>query len=60
MIGNAALWTVPAARMKADKDHRSPLSAEALAILDDLAELRTHRDGYIFAGGRAGREREGF
>jgi integrase len=50
-----ALWTVPAARMKADKDHRAPLSAEALAILDDLAELRTHRNGYIFAGGRAGR-----
>ena len=36
-----ALWTVPAASMKADKDHRAPLSAEALAILDDLAELRT-------------------
>jgi len=51
----AALWTVPAARMKADRDHRAPLSAEALAILDDLAELRTHRDGYVFAGGRAGR-----
>lgn len=50
-----ALWTVPAARMKADKDHRVPLAAEALSIIDELAELRTHRNGYIFAGGRAGR-----
>ena len=47
-----ALWTVPAARMKADKDHRAPLSAEALAILDELAELRTHRNGYVFPGAR--------
>jgi integrase len=50
-----ALWTVPAARMKAEKDHRAPLSAEALSILDDLVELRTRRNGYIFPGGRAGR-----
>jgi integrase len=50
-----ALWTVPAARMKADKDHRAPLSPEALAILDDLAEQRAHRNGYVFQGGKAGR-----
>lgn len=50
-----ALWTVPAARMKADKDHRAPLSAEAQAILADLVELRTRRDGYVFPGHRGGR-----
>ena len=51
----AALWTVPAARMKADRDHRAPLSAEAQAILAELVELRTHRDGYIFPGDKSGR-----
>lgn len=55
ILRQETIWTVPAARMKADKDHRAPLSGEALAILDDLAELRTRRDGFIFAGGRAGR-----
>jgi integrase len=28
-----AIWTVPAARMKGGRDHRVPLSAEALAVL---------------------------
>lgn len=31
-----AVWTVPAARMKAGREHRVPLSAEALALLDAL------------------------
>jgi integrase len=44
------LWTVPAGRMKAGKEHRVPLSDAALAILADLHKLR-HGD-YIFEGGR--------
>lgn len=36
----AALWTVPAARMKAKREHRIPLSAPALAILEEVAQLR--------------------
>ena len=28
-----AIWTIPANRMKAGKEHRVPLSAEALALL---------------------------
>ena len=30
------LWTIPASRMKADRDHRVPLSGAALAILEAL------------------------
>lgn len=32
----ANVWTVPAARMKAGKEHRVPLSATAVALLRDL------------------------
>jgi integrase len=52
---HAAVWTVPGSRMKAGKAHRVPLSREAVAILDQAAELRTRADGYIFPGQRAGK-----
>lgn len=32
-------WTIPASRMKADEEHRVPLSAEALAILHGVQGL---------------------
>jgi integrase len=51
----AAMWSVPAARMKADREHRAPLSPEAQAILAELVELRTRRDGYVFPGHKSGR-----
>ena len=35
----AALWTVPAERMKAERDHVVPLSARALAIVKAASEL---------------------
>lgn len=35
-----ALWTVPASRMKAKKEHRVPLSAAAVAVLETAAKLR--------------------
>ena len=35
----AGVWTVPAARMKAEKEHRVPLSADALALLAALPRL---------------------
>ena len=47
------LWTIPAERMKADKEHRVPLSDAAIAILEDLQ--RTRHGDYVFPGGRAGR-----
>jgi integrase len=49
----AAVWTIPPERMKAGREHRVTLSREALAILRELAELRTGRR--IFPGHRTGR-----
>lgn len=43
-----AVWTVPAVRMKAGKEHRVPLSPRALAILNQLRELATGE--FIFFG----------
>ena len=46
-----AVWTVRAERMKANKEHRVPLSKPALAILQ---RLHAHRAGeFIFPGARA-------
>jgi integrase len=47
------LWTVPGERMKAGKEHRVPLSAPALAILEDLAKVREGE--FVFPGARHGR-----
>jgi integrase len=44
------IWTVPAGRMKASKEHRVPLSAAALAIIDTL---RKEQGGaHLFPGGK--------
>ena len=47
-------WTVPASRMKAKRDHRVPLSARALDILDEARAL-SGGSGLVFpsAHGRA-------
>jgi integrase len=37
----AKVWTVPAPRMKAAREHRVPLSDRALAIVEKLSETRT-------------------
>ena len=34
-----AIWTIPPSRMKMRREHRKPLSGEALAILKNLYEL---------------------
>jgi integrase len=44
-------WTVPAARMKAAQEHRVPLSARALKILE---EMRAHKRDQVFPGLREG------
>ncbi len=36
---DAAVWTIPATRMKAEKEHRIPLSDSALAILTALPRM---------------------
>ncbi len=47
------LWTIPAARMKAAKEHRVPLSAPALAIIEKMVAIRSGE--YVFPGGKEGR-----
>jgi integrase len=47
------LWTVPAVRMKAGKEHRVPLSDAALSILEKIQAIRS--GDFIFPGGMAGR-----
>ena len=43
----AGTWTVPASRMKAKRDHKVPLSAAALAVLEQAREL-TDDSGLVF------------
>ncbi len=50
-----AVWTVPAERVKAGREHRVPLSAPALAIARDLSRAADDPDGFVFPGGRKGR-----
>lgn len=49
---NAAVWTVPAERMKAAREHRVPLSGRALAILAEMKGDRQEPKGFVFAGQR--------
>jgi len=46
----AALWTIPAQRMKAGKEHRVPLSGEALALLRAVPR----QEDVIFSGRKRG------
>jgi integrase len=41
----AKVWTVPADRMKAGREHRVPLSSPALAVLETVQPLALMRDG---------------
>lgn len=52
-----AIWTIPPNRMKAGREHRVPLSARALAILESMQALRREdeADGYVFPGQKRGR-----
>ena len=51
---DGGLWTIPAERMKAGRDHRVPLSEPALAILREMMALKRRPDGLVFPGGKAG------
>ncbi|HDT6516981.1 TPA: tyrosine-type recombinase/integrase [Citrobacter freundii] len=41
---DAKLWTIPAERMKAKREHIVPLSPQALEILDIMKPLSAHRE----------------
>lgn len=42
------IWTIPAERMKAGREHRVPLSSRAMEIIDEMAKLGT--EGFVFPG----------
>jgi integrase len=50
-----SVWTVPRERMKAGREHRVPLSAAALAVLDKAEVLRTEGNPFVFSGMKVGR-----
>jgi hypothetical protein len=47
------LWTIPAERMKAGKEHRVPLSPRAVEILEAVRPGPSETDGYVFPGNKA-------
>lgn len=50
---DAKIWTIPAERMKAGREHRVPLTARAVTI---LKEVKLAANGeYVFPGQRRGR-----
>lgn len=46
----AGVWTIPADRMKAEREHRIPLSAPAVALFEAAHELRLRGTNLIFYG----------
>lgn len=44
----ASLWTIPAARMKAGREHRVPLGADAIALLKKMEAIRQCE--FVFTG----------
>ena len=49
----AGVWTVPASRMKAGREHRVPLPARAVEVLREMEGVR--QSAYVFPGSKAGR-----
>jgi integrase len=49
------VWTVPASRMKAGREHRVPLSDPAIAVLTQVAAIRRRDSNFVFPGNRRGR-----
>jgi integrase len=52
-----AVWTVPAHRMKAGREHRVPLSARALKIIKALHEVESGE--FVFVGHKPGKPLSG-
>ena len=49
------LWTIPASRMKAKKEHRVPLTDRCLAIVEEAKALKQANSDLIFPGTREDR-----
>ena len=46
----AKVWTIPAERMKGNREHRVPLSDAAVAVLTRMEKVR--QNAFVFPGGR--------
>jgi integrase len=46
-------WIVPAVRMKAGREHRVPLSAATVTVLEQMREIRESE--FVFPGGKKGK-----
>jgi integrase len=51
---DAGLWTIPASRMKMRREHRVALNEPALAILREVAWLKSSEDDFVFPGRKPG------
>ena len=50
----AGIWTIPAPRMKMRREHRVVLNEPALAILREVAALKSSEDDFVFPGIKPG------
>jgi len=52
---DAALWTIPAKRMKAGREHVVPLSAQAVSLFERMKEHKRGDSDLVFPGQRRGK-----
>jgi len=52
---DAALWTIPAERMKAGREHVVPLSTEAVSLFERMKEHKRGDSDLVFPGQRRGK-----
>lgn len=50
-----ATWRIPAERMKATREHRVPLSPQALVLIEKMQAGGRSPDGFVFPGLRSGK-----
>jgi integrase len=51
------LWTLSAERMKGDREHRIPLAAQAIDLIEKTKTLRLEGE-FIFPGGKRGKPQQ--
>jgi integrase len=47
------VWTIPATRMKSGREHRTPLSEPAIAVLRDMTQFGSRPDDLVFPSARS-------
>ena len=52
---DSALWTIPSKRMKAGREHRIPLSKQAVAMLKAMPRFSDDRHALVFPGAKEGK-----